>query len=482
MFITENFLLETPAGIRLYHEYARDLPIIDYHTHLPPQQIADDHRFENMTKLWLAGDHYKWRAMRANGVPERYCTGDASDWEKFEKWAETVPKTIRNPLYHWTHMELRFPFGLGDLLFGPETARRVWDYCNERLKEPAFSCRGILRQMKVVLLCTTDDPTDSLEHHARLKTDRSFPIQVLPTFRPDRALAIEMPGLWNDWLDRLEQAAGLKIAHVDDLLEALKRRHDFFHAQGCRVSDHGLERVYAEDYSAGQLEAAFRKARAGRQVDPEEAAQFKSALLYELAVMHWEKGWVQQFHIGALRNVNSRAFASLGPDTGFDCIADGEIARPLARFFDRLEQAGKLTKTIVYNLNPAVNDVVAAVLGSFQDGSFPGKMQYGSAWWFLDQKDGIEKQLETLSNQGLLAHFVGMLTDSRSFLSYVRHDYFRRILCNLLGKEMESGLLPPDFDLIGEIVRDICYRNAARYFGFNVPAWDAPPYPQSSPG
>ncbi len=469
VFITENFLLETPSGIQLFHEYARDLPIIDYHTHLPPQQIADDYRFENMTQLWLVGDHYKWRLMRANGVPEKYCTGEASDWEKFEKWAETVPKAIRNPLYHWTHMELKRPFGITDRLFGPETARWVWDYCNQRLREPAFSCRGLLRQMKVVLLCTTDDPVDSLEHHARIAGDPTFEVRVLPTFRPDRALAIDQPAAWNDWLSRLEGASKIQIKTYQDLLEALKRRHDFFHERGCRLADHGLDRVYAEDYSLAEVEQIFCRGRSGAQVDPSEAAKFKSALMHELATMHWEKGWVQQFHIGALRNVNTRAFECLGPDTGFDSIADGEVARPLGRFFDRLEREGKLAKTIVYNLNPAVNDVVATMLGNFQDGSVPGKMQYGSAWWFLDQKDGIERQLETLSNQGLLAHFVGMLTDSRSFLSYVRHEYFRRILCNLLGKDMDAGRLPKDFDLIGSLVRDVCYFNAARYFGFDVP-------------
>jgi len=474
VFVTENFLLETPSGIRLYHEYARDLPIIDYHTHLPPQQIASDHRFANMTELWLAGDHYKWRAMRANGVPERYCTGDASDWEKFEKWAETVPRLLRNPLYHWTHMELKRPFGICDRLFGPETARSIWEECNARLQEPEFSCRGLLRQMKVLLLCTTDDPIDSLEAHAQIAADKSFEIQVLPTFRADRALGIENIRAWNEYLDRLGEASGMRVATYEDLVQALRVRHDFFHARGCRISDHGLEMMYAEEYSPSEVEGIFRRAREGHVVDPQEARKFKSALLHDLAIMDWEKGWVQQFHLGALRNVNSRAYERLGPDTGFDSIADGEIARPLARFFDRLEREGKLAKTIVYNLNPAVNEVVATMLGNFQDGSVPGKMQYGSAWWFLDQKDGIERQLETLSNQGVLANFVGMLTDSRSFLSYVRHEYFRRILCNVLGREMDSGLLPRDFDLVGGIVRDICYNNAARYFGFNVPAWNDP--------
>ncbi len=472
VFITENFLLQTPSGIRLYHEYARDLPIIDYHCHLPPGQIAQDHRFENMTQIWLYGDHYKWRAMRANGVPERYCTGNASDWEKFEKWAETVPKTLRNPLYHWTHMELKRPFGISDRLFGPDTARHVWDYCNERLRQAEFSCRGIMRQMNVVLVCTTDDPADRLEHHAVIAADKTFAIQVLPTFRPDRAMAIENPKQFNQYLEKLGETCGTVIRTYDELLEALCRRHDFFHSMGCRLSDHGLEQMWCEPYTESELRTIFAKVREGRSPELKEVAQFKSALLYELAILDWEKGWVQQFHIGALRNVNTRAYETLGPDTGFDSIADGALARALGCFFDRLEREGKLTKTILYNLNPAQNEVFATMLGNFQDGSIPGKMQYGSGWWFLDQKDGMERQLETLSNQGLLSRFVGMLTDSRSFLSYTRHEYFRRILCNLLGREMDAGLLPRDFELIGGMVRDICYRNAARYFGFTVPCFD----------
>lgn len=466
VLITENFLLETPSGVRLYHEYARDLPIVDYHCHLPPREMAEDRRFANLTQIWLAGDHYKWRAMRANGVAERYITGDASDEEKFLAWAETVPKTLRNPLYHWTHMELKRPLGISDRLLGPKTAWRIWNECNARLAQPEFSCRGILRQMRVVLVCTTDDPTDSLQEHRAMAADPSFQIRVLPTFRPDRAMAVESVEQFNAWVDRLGEAAGFEIRHYEGFLEALDRRHEYFHAMGCRLSDHGLETMPAEEYTLAQVRAAFARLRRGAAVGPAEAARFKSALLYELALMHHRRGWAQQFHIGALRNTNTRRWQALGPDTGFDSIADGPYARPLARFLDRLDRQDRLARTILYNLNPADNAMMATMIGNFQDGHIPGKIQWGSAWWFLDQKDGIEQHLNTLSNLGLLSRFVGMLTDSRSFLSYTRHEYFRRILCNLLGRDMDAGLLPRDFELVGGLVRDICYHNAVRYFGF----------------
>ncbi|HID78262.1 MAG TPA: glucuronate isomerase [Planctomycetaceae bacterium] len=467
-FITEDFLLEADAAVRLYHEHARDMPIIDYHCHLPPRQIAEDHRFENLTEIWLSGDHYKWRAMRAAGVPEVYCTGDAPDWDKFLKWAETVPKTLRNPLYHWTHMELKRPFGISDRLLDPQTARGIWEECNALLAQDAFSARGIMGQMDVVLVCTTDDPTDRLTHHAAIAADASFSIQVLPTFRPDRALAVESPAAFNAWVEKLAEAADVDIRDFDSFLEALRKRHDFFHSMGCRLSDHGLDTFHAEPYTDQEIRAAFQRVRQGSVLEPDQSRKFKSAMLYEFAVMDHEKGWTQQFHFGALRNANSRQFEALGPDTGFDSIGDLPVAESLCRFLDRLERDGRLTKTILYNINPAWNEVTATMLGNFQDGTVPGKMQYGSGWWFLDQKDGMERQLETLSNQGLLSLFVGMLTDSRSFLSYTRHEYFRRILCNLLGREMDRGLLPRDFELIGGMVRDICYNNAARYFGFNV--------------
>jgi glucuronate isomerase len=470
VFITENFLLQNDRAVALYHGYARDLPIIDYHCHLPPAQVAEDRRFENLTQIWLYGDHYKWRAMRAAGVPERYCTGDASDWEKFERWAATVPQTLRNPLYHWTHLELKRPLGISDRLLGPKTAAGIWRDANAALARPELSARGIMRQMNVVLVCTTDDPTDTLEHHRAIAADRSFPVRVLPTFRPDRAMAVERPANFNAWVKRLSERSGIDVEdNFDRFLEALRQRHGFFHAAGCRLSDHGLDTFYAADYSAAEIAALFRRLHRGERLSAGEIAQFKSAMLHELALMNAEKGWGQQFHFGALRNNNTRMFQALGPDTGFDSIGDGDVARPMARFFDRLEHDGRLTKTILYNLNPAHNDVVATMIGNFQDGATPGKMQYGSGWWFLDQKDGMERQLNSLSNQGLLSRFVGMLTDSRSFLSYTRHEYFRRILCNLLGTEMQQGLLPDDLELIGAMVRDICYGNAARYFGFDLP-------------
>ena len=466
IFITENFLLQNPTAVALYHEYARDLPIIDYHCHLPPEQIARNHRFENLTQIWLQGDHYKWRAMRAAGVEERFCTGKASDWEKFEQWARTVPMTLRNPLYHWTHLELKRPFGISDRLLNPETAQGIWDECNARLAEDAFSCRGIMRQMNVVLVCTTDDPADSLAHHAAIRDDASFDIQVLPTFRPDRAMAVESPGPFNAWVERLAEVSGVEIRNFWSFLEAIRRRHDFFHATGCRLSDHGVETMVAERYSDADIRNAFDRIRRGHELSTDEILKFKSAMLHEFAVMDHEKGWTQQFHIGPLRNNNTRMFEALGPDTGFDSMGDLELARPLSRFLDRLAHENRLTKTILYNLNPIHNDMLATMIGNFQEGGAPGKMQYGSGWWFLDQKDGMEKQLNTLSNQGLLSRFVGMLTDSRSFLSYTRHEYFRRILCNLLGTEIEQGLLPRDLALVGGMVRDICYRNAAGYFGF----------------
>ncbi|MCE5269475.1 MAG: glucuronate isomerase [Planctomycetaceae bacterium] len=478
-FITENFLLGSDHAVELYHGYARDLPIVDFHCHLPPAHIAADRRFENLTQIWLSGDHYKWRLMRAAGVPERYCTGDAPDREKFQKWAETVPQTLRNPAYHWTHLELRCPLGVADRLLNASTADGIWRQCNEKLASPDFSARGIMRQMNVAIVCTTDDPTDTLEHHRAIAADESFAVQVLPTFRPDRALAIDSPDVWNDWIDRLAAASDIDIAdRYDRLLDALLARHDFFHAAGCRLADHGLETFWAADYTPGEIASAFRRLRQHKPLPAEDAAKFRSAVLYELASMNCGKGWTQQFHFGALRNNNSRMFAALGPDSGYDSIGDFEVARPMARFLDRLDRAGRLTKTILYNLNPAHNDVVATMLGNFQDGTIPGKMQIGSGWWFLDQRDGIQNQLNSLSNQGLLSRFVGMVTDSRSFLSYPRHEYFRRILCNLLGDEMHRGLLPDDIQLVGPMVSDICYRNPATYFQFPARATPKPPQAQ----
>ena len=468
-FITDNFLLENEMAVRLYHEYAHDMPILDYHCHLPPAQIAEDRRFDNLAQIWLYGDHYKSRAMRAAGVPERYCTGNASDWEKFEQWANTVPKTLGNPLYHWTHLELKRPLGIGDRLLGPRTAREIWDATGATLARPEFSCRGIMRQMNVALVCTTDDPADDLRWHAQIAADGSFPVRVLPTFRPDKAMAVEHAESFNTWVERLSAAAGVNIGDFASFMDALRRRHEFFHSRGCRLSDHGMETVWAEDSTPAEINRIFRRVRSAAALVPDEVAKFKSAVLHELALWNHAKGWAQQFHIGALRNNNTRKFLALGPDTGFDSIADGPIARPLARFLDRLDQADRLARTILYNLNPADNEVLATMIGNFQDGNVPGKLQWGSGWWFLDQKDGMEKQLTALANHGLLSSFVGMLTDSRSFLSYTRHEYFRRILSNLLGTQIERGLLPRDLDLVGNMVRDICYRNAARYFRFFRP-------------
>ena len=463
-FLNEDFLLETETARRLYHDHAAAMPIIDYHCHLPPDEIAADRQFETMTAIWLDGDHYKWRAMRTNGVDERYCTGDASDWEKFEKWAETVPYTMMNPLYHWTHMELRRPFGIETLL-KPETARVVYDRCNELLRTPAFSTRGLLRQMNVRVVCTTDDPADDLAPHRQLKDD-GFEIKVLPGFRADKASAIDDPAAYRAYLDRLGQAADVVIDSPDALLDALQRRHDFFAAMGCKLSDHGEERLYAEPYSASQIRHIFDAVLAGQTPSPQDVAVFKSWLLYELAVMDHAKGWVQQFHLGALRNNNTRMMRTLGKDTGFDSIGDFEMARPLARFLDRLDRTDQLAPTILYTLNPAHNELFATMAGNFNTGPMPGKMQFGTAWWFLDQKDGMEKQMTALANMGLLSRFVGMLTDSRSFLSYPRHEYFRRLLCNMIGDQVERGELPPEIEWLGEMVEGICYRNADAYFGF----------------
>jgi len=468
MLIHADFMLETKRARALYHEFAEPLPIIDYHCHLSPSDIAADRRFDNLTSIWLAGDHYKWRAMRAAGVDERFITGPAADWEKFEKWAETVPKTLRNPLYHWTHLELNRPFGI-DRPLGPGTAKAIWEEANEKLASADLSVRGILRQMNVAVLCTTDDPVDDLRHHRILNDAGDFLVRVYPSFRPDKALAVEDPEGFSRYVSRLAQAAGIEVRTFADFLAALRRRHDHFHSLGCRLSDHGLEAVYAEDYKDSDIRKIFAAVTAGRPVEPEAILQFKSALLYELAVMDWEKGWVQQYHLGALRNTNSRILRTLGPDAGCDSIGDFDVARPLARFLDRLDAEDRLARTILYNLNPRDNEVLASMAGNFQDGRIPGKIQYGPAWWFLDQADGMTRQLEALSNLGLLGQFIGMTTDSRSFLSYPRHEYFRRLLCNILGGEMDRGLLPDDPGLVGGVVRDICHFNAERYFRFLEP-------------
>ncbi len=466
-FLSDDFLLQTDTARRLYHDYARSMPIIDYHCHLPPDQIAADRRFDTITQLWLYGDHYKWRAMRTNGVDERYCTGDASDWEKFAKWAETVPYTMRNPLYHWTHLELKNPFGITDVL-SPATARDVYDRCNEQL--PDFTSRKLLQHFDVRVVCTTDDPLDSLEHHRAIAAD-PFGVKILPTFRPDKAMAAEDPAAFRAYVKRVEEVTNREIRSLADYLDALKSRHDYFAELGCRLSDHGLEMIYAEPYTESEIRTIFNQLlpdydNALADLSPVDIAKFKSFMLVQFAEWDHEKGWTQQFHLGALRNNNRRRLREIGPDTGWDSIGDFQQAAALSRFLGGLDDRDKLAKTILYNLNPADNEVMATMAGNFNDGSVRGKVQFGSGWWFLDQKDGMEKQMNALSNMGLLSAFVGMLTDSRSFVSYSRHEYFRRILCNLFGNDVENGELPNDVDWIGNLVQDICYRNAEQYFGF----------------
>jgi len=464
-FLGDDFLLESDVASDLYHRVAKDLPIIDYHCHLSPEQIATDHRFRSMTELWLEGDHYKWRAMRANGVPERFCTGDASDWEKFEAWARTVPDTLRNPLYHWTHMELRRPFGIRTLL-SAETVRDVYDRCNAQLADERFSVMGLLRTFRVAVVCTTDDPTDSLEHHDTLAARANPETRVYPTWRPDRAFDTESLERFNAWVGRLEAACGRSVTDWQSFLAALESRHQAFHERGCRASDHGLETLPAASWTDAAVSQAFDRLRRGHALDAGDAAQFRSSLLYHLAVLDHQRGWVQQFHLGAVRNANTRLRRALGPDTGFDSIGDFDMARPLARFLDRLDETNQLAKTILYNLNPRDNELFATMAGNFQDGSIPGKLQYGAAWWFLDQLDGMERQMNALSHMGLLARFVGMVTDSRCFLSYSRHEYFRRLLCNLLGEDVRRGRLPDDRQALSRLVRNVCFFNAREYFGF----------------
>lgn len=463
-FLDEHFLLNTATAQRLYHEYAKEMPVIDYHCHLPPAQIAADIQFENLTQAWLYGDHYKWRAMRTNGVPESYCTGNKSDWEKFEKWAATVPYTLRNPLYHWTHMELQRYFDVKDIL-NPASAAKIYTACTERLQTPDYSVRNLLRRMKVALVCTTDDPIDTLEFHQQLKQE-GFEIPILPAFRPDQAMNVDDPARYNQYINKLEKAADTAINTYQDLLQALRNRHDFFASMGCSVSDHGIEEIYADDFTEAEINAIFSKVRGGAALSLQENRKFKSALLLELAEWDWEKGWVQQYHLGALRNNNARMMRQLGPDTGWDSIGDFPQAKALAKFLNRLDSGDKLAKTILYNLNPADNELMATMIGNFNDGSVAGKVQFGSAWWFLDQKDGMIKQLNALSNMGLLSRFVGMLTDSRSFLSYPRHEYFRRIVCDLFGQEIEQGELPGDIAWVGKVIQDICYFNAQQYFNW----------------
>ncbi|MDR1874029.1 MAG: glucuronate isomerase [Synergistaceae bacterium] len=466
-FPDENFLLPNGAAERLYHEYAKDMPIFDYHSHLPVGQIREDAHFQNITQLWLYGDHYKWRAMRACGLPEELVSGvpnAAGDRERFEAWAKVVPQTVGNPLYHWTHLELRRYFGVNDLL-SPKTAGEIYDRCAAELAQPGFSVRSIIRRSGVSVVCTTDDPTDDLEGHAALSKE-SWGCRVYPTWRPDRALAANDAGVLNAWIDRLEAASGKSVSTYASFLEALRARHDFFHEHGCRLSDYGIERPYAAPCAGAA--AAFEKVRSGTSLCGGELEEYRSAILHDLLTLDADAGWTQQLHFGARRNNNSRAFALRGPDTGYDSIGQFPIGDALTALFDRLDSEGKLTRTIIYSLNPNDHDMIASIAGSFM-GETPGKIQLGTAWWYNDHKDGMNRQFSALASIGLISRFVGMLTDSRSFLSYPRHEYFRRLLCARFGTEMENGELPCDFDHIGGIVRDICFNNAVNYFGMELP-------------
>ncbi len=465
-FMGKDFLLQTKTAKKLYHEHASKMPIFDYHCHLPPQEIAEDKQYANLGEIWLGGDHYKWRAMRTNGVDESYCTGSASWEEKFRKWAETVPHTIRNPLYHWTHLELQRYFDV-DQLLAPDTADAIYDTCTAKLQTPEYSARNLMRKMNVRLVCTTDDPVDSLEYHRQI-ADEGFEVRVLPTFRPDKAANLSDPASFQSYVAALETASGMAIRSFEMLVEAVDKRHEYFHSIGCRLSDHGLDYVPVADASGTQLDDIFHKVMKGKHASKEEADAFLLAFLQEVGMMNHHRGWAQQFHVGAFRNNNTRLFKSLGPDTGFDSIADHQQGPGLIKLLDRLDSSNQLARTILYNLNPSDNELLATMIGNYQDGSFPGKMQFGSGWWFLDQKDGMEKQMNALSALGLLSRFIGMLTDSRSFLSYPRHEYFRRILCNLLGNDVENGEIPADIELLGQMVENICFHNAVDYFGIEL--------------
>ncbi len=462
-FIHEDFLLQTRAARRLYHQFAEAEPILDYHNHLPPRDIAENRQFRNLFEVWLEGDHYKWRAMRSNGVAEKFCTGDAEPFAKFQAWAATIPHTLRNPVYHWTHLELKRYFGIDDLL-SESTAKKIWNKANEQLATPALTTQGILKQFRVRALCTTDDPVDDLRYHESLAAANSA-TKVYPAFRPDKALAVGQPKDFNAWVDKLESASDTDINSFNAFLHALKARHTFFHEHGCRLSDHGLSQCAAAFCPDKVAAAIFARARKGQAVSPEEQAQFTTYMMVFFGHLDHQRGWVKQLHLGALRNNNTRLLTQLGPDTGFDSIGDFPQAQNLSAYLNRLDQENALPRTIIYNLNPADNYVFATMLGNFQDGTIPGKIQLGSGWWFLDQKEGMEWQMNALSSLGLLSRFVGMVTDSRSFMSFSRHEYFRRVLCSLVGRDVENGELPNDDKLIGRMISNICYSNAKEYLG-----------------
>ncbi|ASB47864.1 glucuronate isomerase [Alkalitalea saponilacus] len=461
-FIHPDFVLESKTAQKLYHDYAEKLPIVDFHCHLSPKLIADNHKFESLGQIWLEGDHYKWRAMRTNGVDEEYCTGNTSFRDKFQKWAETVPSTIGNPLHHWTHLELARHFDIFDLL-APENAGKIYDKATEMLQQDEFRTQNLLKKMNVEVVGTTDDPADSLQYHQALK---NFSIKVRPTFRPDNVLKTEDPEFFNAYISKLESVSGKKIKTLRDLISVLDERHAFFNEVGCKASDHGLDRLYYTPNFLDGADKSFEKVRNGEKLSDAETEGYRTYVMYELCKMNHKRGWVQQFHLGAMRNNNTRMFKKLGPDVGFDSIGNPQDANKISRFMDLLDTEDKLAKTILYNLNPSDNEMFVTMLGNFQDGKTPGKIQYGAGWWFLDQKVGMEKHLRDLSVLGLLARFVGMVTDSRSFLSYPRHEYFRRILCNHLGQEIDKGLIPNDQKLLKTVIEDICYHNPMRYFGF----------------
>ncbi|KMQ70992.1 glucuronate isomerase [Chryseobacterium koreense] len=462
-FIHDNFLLENKFAEELFHNYSKNQPIIDYHNHLSPKLIADNHTFANLTEVWIKGDHYKWRAMRTLGINEYFITGNASDKDKFLQWGKTVPYTLRNPLYHWTHLELARYFDIYELL-DENSAEKIYDEATAKLNSPEYSTQNLLRKVNAELVCTTEDPTDNLEHHKKLASG-DFEIKVSTAWRPDKVILIENES-YNDYLDALAQVSEMEINTYRDLMEALNKRLNFFHENGCRLSDHGLDQIYFEDFTENEIANIFQTRRAGKAISTEDALKFQTAILIFLAEKYHELGWVQQFHLGALRNNNARMHRILGPDTGWDSIGDFSQAEKLSKFLNRLDSNDTLTKTIIYNLNPADNEVFATMIGNFNDGSVKGKVQLGSGWWFLDQKDGMTKQLNALSNMGLLSCFIGMLTDSRSFLSFPRHEYFRRLLCNILGDEMQRGEIPQDLELVGKMVSDISYHNAKEYFNF----------------
>ena len=466
-FINEDFLLQSKTARRLYHEYAQDQPILDYHNHLPPRDIADDRQFQNLFEIWLEGDHYKWRAMRANGVDERYCTGEADPYEKFLAWAKTVPHTVRNPLYQWSHLELKRYFGI-DTLLNEKSAPAIWEQANAQLRTPELSAQGILGKFQVVALCTTDDPADGLDAHERIARS-GLRTRVYPAFRPDKALGVHDPAAFNAWTDRLAGVSDTHIGSLPDFLTALERRHDVFHAHGCRLSDHGLAYCYADFPPEAEAAMIFDRARAGQAAGPDDHGKFAAYLMLFFGRLDAQKGWTKQLHLGALRNVNTQGLRKIGPDTGFDSIGDWPQAAALGAYLDRLNGENALPKVIVYNNNPNDNYQFATMVGNFQDGSVAGKMQFGAGWWYLDTKEGVEWQLNTLSNVGLLSRFVGMLTDSRSFMSYPRHEYFRRVLCNLIGRDIENGEIPNEDDLVGPLIENICFGNVREYLGLELP-------------